>query len=476
MNQSITKKFRPKKFSQVVGQRASTSRIVAAIEKGVLPPAYLFPGVRGCGKTTTARLVAMSLNCSNREGVEPCGTCVDCQDIINDRSNYLIELDGASKGGIDNVRSLQDSLRYIVPDGHYKIVVIDEAHGLSTQAWNATLKIIEEPPKNVLFIFCTTEIQKVIGTVKSRCVSIQFPGVNDDVIKNNIKEICASENVDIEDKAIDLIAKEAFGSIRDAQSILEGFIRMGSITAETVKTVYQTIDPTTVITYFNNILSKDIKQASNMAKGWMRMGVGPENIITALLEHVRNMIMDFKVEDKTVKGLLKSQRQKIGDAQVVSWISFFYDQLKFVREYPMEYSLVLDLITIRLIDSLSKKSTTKSTRTSSKNESPKTELKESETPNSPNIPSHEEVSVEVINDIPLDKEKVFSLQRACEGIIIETLPNFKRMTLRNGKGTVFDIVSTPDYVKSNYYILGSDLDNVINNYPEGMNTFIKINT
>ena len=235
MSDSIIKKYRPKTFSQVVGQTGSVYKITAALTSGVIPPAYLFSGIQGGGKTTNARLVTMSLNCQQRVGVEPCGQCQQCKDILNDCSSYLIELDGAQHGKVEDIRGITGTVSYVVPDGNYKVVIIDECHGLSKAAWNALLKTIEEPPKNVLFIFCTTELQKVQATIRSRCVHIQFPGVTDDVITKIIKHVCAEEKATIDDESVQLITKYAFGSIRDAQSILEGFIRMGKITADQVK-------------------------------------------------------------------------------------------------------------------------------------------------------------------------------------------------------------------------------------------------
>jgi len=310
----------------------------------------------------------------------------------------------------------------------------------------------------VMFIFCTTEIQKVKATIKSRCVHVQFPGVSDEVVIAMVKNICGAEQAEIEDDAAKLIAQYAFGSLRDAQSILEGFIRTKKVTANQVKQVYQTIDPNTILTYFNNIADKDMKSATNMTKGWLRLGIGPELMINGLLEHLRNMVMIFKVEDKTLKSLLKAQREKIGEGRVADWIEFFYDQLKFIRDYPMEYSLSIDLITIKLIDSLTaQKSLTKKKK------------------------GEEEPVVEIIKAAtktdtiaPLDKEKILKLQQACSGIIAEVDPQFRRVTIKNKQGTIFDVTSHVSLVKSDYYIMDQDLDFVIQGYPESMETAVKI--
>ena len=460
MSNSIIKKYRPKRFSHIMGQKHSIDKITAALVSGILPPAYVLSGIQGGGKTTTARLITMSLNCTQRDGIEPCGTCPACTAILNDCSNYLMELDGARHGKVDDAREIMASVQYLVADGSYKVIIIDECHGLTTAAWNAALKTIEEPPPNVMFIFCTTEFQKVPGTIKSRCVHIQLPGVTDDVLRKVITNICAVENIPIEEEALQLIVKYAFGSIRDAQTILEGFIRMGKVTADLVKQTYQTIDPNTILTYFNSVVDRNIKAASNMTQGWLRLGITPQVMISALLEHLRNMIMDFLVEDKALKALLKAQKEKIGAGTVAEWIAFFYDQLKFIREYPMEYTLTIDLITIKLIDSLITRSTVIKGKKTKKGE-------------------EDEIMLPTISDdtptviLPINKDKAFALQQACGGTMVEVDPQFRRVTLRNDKGTIFDIVSHPSLVKSDYFILDTDLDIVLQDYPDHMADAVK---
>jgi DNA polymerase III gamma/tau subunit len=334
---------------------------------------------------------------------------------------------------------------------------------LTKEAWNAALKTIEEPPKNVLFIFCTTELQKVIPTIKSRCVPIQFPGVHDSVVSDMLRQILKTENVPYDEESIALIAKYAYGSIRDAQSILEGFIRTGKVSADQVKHLYQTIDPTTILTYFNNILGGNIQQATNMATGWLRLGAGPELIVSSLLEHLRNMVMDFIVTDSTIKGLLKVQREKIGESRLVQWIEFFYTQLRFIREFPMEHTLIVDLITIKLIGTLREPAATRTRKSEAKEE---TGVKKEE----------DTTMIPVVNSaVPLDKSQVDQLVEVCGGSIVEvqTVPKFFRATIRNHKGTKFDVVSEEKYAKSDLYIKQEDLEYAIKGYPASMESAIK---
>jgi DNA polymerase III subunit gamma/tau len=428
--------------------------LTAAIKSKIIPPAYLFSGITGGGKTTNARLLAMSLNCRNLtlNSIEPCGECVACRDILNDRSEYLIEVDGATKGGVEDIRSLMASIRYVVPNGSYRVVIIDECHSLSKQAWQAALKTIEEPPRNTVFVFCTTEIQKVIPTIMTRCVKVQFQGVEDSVIVKMLQNILKVENVQYDEDSLGLIAKYAKGSIRDAQSILEGFIRSGKVTTEMVEGIYRTVDPSTVLTYFNYVVGGDLKGACIMAANWLKIGVSPEYLVAALLEHLRNMLMDFTVKDTSLKALLKSQKEKIGESRVVDWIQFFYDQLRFIRDYPMDYALVIDLITIRLVDSLNERKPRAKAEKTEKSE----KVEKQEKPEPPKVAR------------AIDRTLLNRLQTLCEGQILHCSPTFSAVTLKTPRAT-FDVVSDVSLVRSDYYILSDSLSKIIEGFPASMN-------
>jgi DNA polymerase III subunit gamma/tau len=468
---NITKKFRPLKFSDVAGQEISVRQLTSALQKGIIPPAYLFCGTRGCGKTTSARLFAMSLNCTARIGVDPCGQCTSCKDILNDNSEYLIEVDGATCGKVEDVRNLMSSIRYVVPDGHYKVIIIDECHGLTKAAWDASLKTIEEPPPNVLFIFATTELGKVIPTIKSRCTTIQFPSVPDNIIVDVIKRIVTVENVPCEDAAIARIVKASGGSIRDAQTILEGFIRMGKITEADVAAIYQSLDPHTVMAYFRHILDKDEKAAYNQTMGWIRMGVNPSVIVNGLLEHLRNMLMDFIVTDNTLKQMLKTQRDKITPSRVVDWIDFFYDQLQYIRDYPMEYTLIMDLITIKLIDSL---------KTTREGGSKKKADKEVEAPKPEAAPVTPELALVPVIEAPqppmtkLDRDLVCKFRAAVGGITKDVNREYTRETIQAKAGHVLDVVTEDKCAISSMWVLCSDVNAALVDFPANMNQYLKI--
>lgn len=457
---NITKKFRPTKFAELVGQPAAKTLLTSALAAKKIPPAYLFSGMRGSGKTTSARLLALALNCEKPQGYEPCGVCQSCKDILRDASPFLVEVDGATTGKAEDIRNLMHSMHYVVPAGHCKVVIIDECHALSKAAIQSSLKTIEEPPPNILFVFCTTEFQKVIKTIVSRCVSIRFMGASEQTLVSMLSSVIEKEGVKADDDAVKIIAQQAHGSIRDAQSILEGLIHTGKITVDTVRIVYQELDPNTVITYFNGIITKDLRAAKNMTHSWLMAGSSLEAVVSGLLEHLRNMLMDFLVEDKSLKKMLQTQRAKIGDARIAEWIQFFYDQLRIIQEYPMEYNLVLDLISIKLMDVAA--------RTKPKSRA----KKEEETGDAPETGGKAEASTPKKETV-LDLDLVRKLQNVSKGVLEQISKDRKAATIKTGTGITFDIVMESALAKNSLYILESDLEAAVSGYPEAMNTVIK---
>lgn len=461
---SVTQKYRPKKFSDMVGQIPAVNSVKSAINSGVLPPAYIAYGLQGCGKTSIATLIAMSLNCPNKEGIEPCGECSTCKAILSSQHEMFMELDAATNSGVADMRELMATVRYVVPHNSYKVIVIDECHSLTKQAWQAALKTIERPPERVLFIFCTTEYQSVPATIKSRCVQLQFAGVPDSVLVKTVKSILKEESVEYDDEAVDLIAKNARGSVRDAQSILEGFIRSGKVSSQSVKSVYQTIDPNTIMSYFNAVKSKQIKSASNVAGNWIKLGCSPQVIIGHLVEYLSDMIMDWNIKDKNIRVLVKSQRDKLGEYQISRWIEVLTQFLSFIRNFPMPYTLLINILTIKLYSAIEggtpKKNVSEKPQKISGGEKEKDILRGCDKSKEPS-PS------------PLDKNKVANFQNLCGGTTISVDPNMLRLSFRHKNGNIIDVVSTPDMVQNSYYILGSDLDLAIVEYPKNMKNVIK---
>ena len=231
MYQALYRARRPEVFSEVLGQEHIIKILKHQIDTGRVSHAYLFCGTRGTGKTTMARLLAKALNCTG-EGEKPCGTCANCRAIAKGSFMDVIEIDAASNNGVDNIRELRESVKYPPQVGSKKIYIIDEVHMLSTGAFNALLKTLEEPPENVIFVLCTTEPQKLPQTILSRCMRLDFKRVPQKILQDDMKKICEERGVTITDSAVRLLAANADGSVRDGLSILDQVLASGDSTID----------------------------------------------------------------------------------------------------------------------------------------------------------------------------------------------------------------------------------------------------
>ncbi|HUI10771.1 MAG TPA: DNA polymerase III subunit gamma/tau [Bacteroidota bacterium] len=287
------RKWRPMRFQDVAGQEHIITTLRNALASGRIAHAYLFSGPRGVGKTTTARLLAKAVNCSSPVEQNPDNTCASCLEITGGRSFDVLEIDGASNRGVEEIRNLRESVRYAPARGRYKVYIIDEVHMLTKEAFNALLKTLEEPPPHVLFIFATTEINKVPATILSRCQRFDFRRIRTEEIAANLGSIARAEGLTVEPEAVLLVARRGDGSLRDAQSLFDQVVALCGTDVTRAKIV-EALNLVDLDVYFR---LTDIITAGDAAAGLalvdevMRGGHDMREFLGGLIEHLRNLLI-----------------------------------------------------------------------------------------------------------------------------------------------------------------------------------------
>lgn len=286
-------KWRPKSFDEIIGQNHVVNTLKSALEKNRLAHAYLFAGPRGVGKTSTARILAKALNCKNGPTLNPCSKCSSCLEIAEGRSFDVIEIDGASNRGIDEIRSLRESIKFAPASGKFKIYIIDEVHMLTTEAFNALLKTLEEPPAFVKFIFATTHPHKVIPTVLSRCQRFDFRRIPVIEIIAQLEKIIKSENVDVDKEVLFAIARASDGALRDAESILDQLVSFSKdkISLKDVISVLGLVEEDLLFEITDKIIQRDARGALVLLNSLIDEGKDIAVFLSSLLEHFRNLMV-----------------------------------------------------------------------------------------------------------------------------------------------------------------------------------------
>jgi DNA polymerase-3 subunit gamma/tau len=289
----LARKWRPGTFAEVVGQEHVTSTLQKAYEKDRLAHAYLFSGPRGCGKTTTARLLAKIINCEDPQGGEPCNKCSSCVSVNSGNHLDMIEIDGASNRGIDEIRDLREKIGYAPSQSRSKIYIIDEVHMLTQQAFNALLKTLEEPPGHVYLIFATTEPHKVPATILSRCQRFNFKRLELAELSGQLIRICDSEKIEYDTEALTLICRRADGSMRDAESLLDQCISAadGKIDLDTVRKVLGLVDSQIVAGLLDAVSRHDRNEALSVVDRVTASGMDLEEFFIGFIEGIRNLLV-----------------------------------------------------------------------------------------------------------------------------------------------------------------------------------------
>ncbi len=329
MSLVLYRKYRPQNFSEIIGQEHIVKTLTNAISLGMISHAYLFTGPRGCGKTTLARLLAKAVNCQNRKDkeFEPCNKCPSCLEIMAGRSMDLIEIDAASHRGIDEIRELRDGIKFSPTKSKYKVFILDESHQLSKDAANALLKTLEEPPSHAIFILATTEIHKMIPTIISRCQRFDFRKLTVPEILKRLEIICGKEKAKIEKAALELIALNAAGSIRDAESLLDQALAFagtsgGDLKAEDLKNLLGLVEIDLVSKFTDFLCQKKAPEAVNFLNEITERGSDLQEFTKALINYLRqalilkitgieNRIENGSLSNSIITGLTKEEFQKL---------------------------------------------------------------------------------------------------------------------------------------------------------------------
>ncbi|TET10299.1 MAG: DNA polymerase III subunit gamma/tau [Candidatus Atribacteria bacterium] len=313
--QSLYRKWRPQTFKDIIGQKHITQTLINAISLNRISHAYIFSGPRGVGKTTTARILAKSLNCIKGPTPHPCNKCERCIRITDGYSMDVIEIDGASNRGIDDIRDLRNKVKFAPAEGKYKVYIIDEVHMLTTEAFNALLKTLEEPPSHVIFIFATTNPHKIPSTILSRCQWFNFRRISLEDIVAKLKMIVKDEKLKIDDKTLNIIARSSTGSMRDAESALDQIIAYcgKDITSQSVREVLGIIEEEVFFEFTEAIIKDDTLKGIEIINRTSDLGGDASQFIKNLMEYVHNLSI-AKVCQKEIlnlQGIFTEDRERL---------------------------------------------------------------------------------------------------------------------------------------------------------------------
>jgi len=357
----LYRKYRPQAFNDLIGQENIVKALSNAINLNKISHAYLLCGPRGTGKTTTARIIAKSLNCAKGPTLEPCGECPSCKDIVNSTPIDVIEIDAASNRKVEDARNILEKIQFVPVNGHFKIYIIDEVHMLTTEAFNTLLKTLEEPPENVIFILATTEPHKVLDTIVSRCQRFDFRRITTDDIVARLKYIAQQENINIAEDALYSIARSSAGGMRDSLALLDQISVLDAnkqITSDDVDEMLGRLSFETLFELSSYIFAMNAQESISLLDKIYAKGNEPFQIITNLIQYFRNMLVVKNCTDRKIAGeltqlneahilKLKEQSEDIEPEQMLYMIERLSFYSKEIKETTNRY-LWLELCIIEL--------------------------------------------------------------------------------------------------------------------------------
>lgn len=348
--QALYRKYRSQTFSEMVGQENISTALKNEIKTGKISHAYLFSGPRGTGKTSAAKIFAKAINCPNQEDGEPCNQCEVCRQITEGIYDDVLEIDAASNNGVDEIRELRDKVNYAPTQGKYKVYIIDEVHMLSTGAFNALLKTLEEPPKNVVFILATTELHKVPATILSRVERFQFKSIQVEQIQQHLSQILTENAVQFSAEAVTVIAKAALGGMRDALSLLDQALSLDEqqLTPENALIVSGMLSEQFKDDYVSAIINHDASSAIESLNQLYDEGIQINRIVDELLAYFRDLLLFQKTNQLQSPPTKKFQTNSLADTeliiQLINKVNQAFENLRF----SAQPKLIVEVLTIDL--------------------------------------------------------------------------------------------------------------------------------
>ena len=352
MYQALYRKYRSQTFGQLVGQEVIATTLRQAVEQGKISHAYLFSGPRGTGKTSVAKIFAKAMNCPNQKGGEPCNDCYICEAITNGSLEDVIEIDAASNNGVDEIRDIRDKSTYAPSLAPHKVYIIDEVHMLSTGAFNALLKTLEEPTENVVFILATTELHKIPATILSRVQRFEFKSIKTPAIQDHLKAVLDKEGIDYEEEAVAIIARRAEGGMRDALSILDQALSLtagAQLTTATAEEITGSISQEALDLYVVALSAQDATAALDQLNLIFDNGKNMARFVTDLLQYLRDLLIVQTGGENIHVSERFNQNLAIPQATLFAWIDLATRSLADIKN-SLQPKIYTEMMTIRLAE------------------------------------------------------------------------------------------------------------------------------
>ena len=352
MYQALYRKYRSQTFGQLVGQEVIATTLRQAVEQGKISHAYLFSGPRGTGKTSVAKIFAKAMNCPNQKGGEPCNDCYICEAITNGSLEDVIEIDAASNNGVDEIRDIRDKSTYAPSLAPHKVYIIDEVHMLSTGAFNALLKTLEEPTENVVFILATTELHKIPATILSRVQRFEFKSIKTPAIQDHLKAVLDKEGIDYEEEAVAIIARRAEGGMRDALSILDQALSLtagAQLTTATAEEITGSIRQEALDLYVAAMSAQDATAALDQLNLIFDNGKNMARFVTDLLQYLRDLLIVQTGGENLHVSERFNQNLAIPQATLFAWIDLATRSLADIKN-SLQPKIYTEMMTIRLAE------------------------------------------------------------------------------------------------------------------------------